>query len=62
MNGLKEVSRLIEESENTRMKLGISQVMLIVPFPTKEKKGFLKTIFNNLVFITLFKFLFIRML
>ena len=62
MNGLKEVSRLIEESENTRMKLGISQVMLYVPFPTKEKKSFWKTIFNNLVFITLFKFLFIRML
>ena len=55
MNGLKEVSRLIEESENTRMKLSISQVMLIVPFPTKEKKSFWKTIFNNLVFITLFK-------
>ena len=55
MNGLKEVSRLIEESENTRMKLGISQVMLIVPFPTKEKKSFWITFFNNLVFICLFK-------
>ena len=55
MNGLKEVSRLIEESENTRMKLSISQVMLIVPFPTKEKKSFWITFFNNLVFICLFK-------
>ena len=26
-----------------------------MPFPTKEKKSFWKTIFNNLVFITLFK-------